>query len=88
MKISIRLLVFSDRLFVSGHGGGGVHRAADGREGVGNSGVGATACWGVGAKVEEVNNGVNKLYLETIVTYCQTLVEVPRVLRLEKHQKR
>ena len=50
VKISIKLRVFSDRLFVSSDGrrGGGVHRGSDG-EGVGNSGVGATARWGLGA---------------------------------------
>ena len=49
--ISIKLRVFSDRLFVISHGGGGggegVHRGLVGREGVSNSGWGgATAWWG------------------------------------------
>ena len=51
MKISIKLLVFSDRLFVSRHGEGwggggrGYTGLLMGREGVSNSGVGATTWW-------------------------------------------
>ena len=43
MKISIKLRVLSDRLFVRSHGGGGggLHRGADREgEGLGNSEVG------------------------------------------------
>ena len=50
LKISIKLCVFSDRLFERSHRGGGCTKGLRGREDEGgNSGVGATARWGVGA---------------------------------------
>ena len=54
VKISIKLRVFSDRLFVSSHGrrggggGGGVYTGGLMVRGACNSGVGATAPWGGG----------------------------------------
>ena len=47
MKISIKLRVFSDRLFVSSHGGeGDVHRGLIECEGVGNSWLGCNRMLG------------------------------------------
>ena len=66
VKISIKLRVFSDRLFEYSHGGGGGAPGSDEEGGgVGNNGVGggvATARWGeMGALVHngrgEVKNG-------------------------------
>ena len=63
MKISIKLRVFSDRLFVSSHGRrrGGVHRWSDG-EGVGNIGVGGNSAvvGGAGSTVGVSSTSKNK----------------------------
>ena len=62
MKISIKLHVFSNRLFVSSHGrrGGGVHRGSDVEGGGQQWGGGATARWGglgaIGGSTEGVSS--------------------------------